>query len=61
MQKNKVLKIIIIILNIIVVPLLIIQAIGGNVNFTGIEALLISNVIIFTNKSKERRDDNEKK
>ena len=61
MQKNKVLKIIIIILDIIVIPLLIIQAIGGNINITGIGVLLISNVIIFVSKPKEKGDNNEKK
>lgn len=61
MPKNKILKTVIIILDIIVFPLLIIQVIGGNANFTGIGVLLISNIIIFTNKSKERRDNNEKK
>lgn len=61
MPKNKILKTIIIILDIIVFPLLIIHVIGGNANFTGIGVLLISNIIIFTNKSKERRDNNEKK
>ena len=61
MQKNKILKIIIIILDIIAFPLLLIQAIGGNINISGIGVLLISNVIIFTSKSKENGDNNNEK
>lgn len=61
MKKNNILKIIMIILDIIAVPLLIIQAIGGNINITGIGILLVSNVLVFISKPQDGKNKNEKK
>lgn len=49
MKKQKILKILMAILNVILIPLIIIQLIGGNINITAIMILIFANVLIFTN------------
>lgn len=53
-MKNKVLKILIIILDIIILPLLIIQAISSNFNISGFAILIISNIIVFTSTKDKK-------
>ncbi len=57
MTKHKILKLVIMILDIIGIPLLVIQAIGDSINITGIVILLISNIIIFTGKQKNNKEN----
>lgn len=49
MKKQKILKILMAILDVILIPLIIIQLIGGNINITAIMILIFANVLIFTN------------
>lgn len=51
----KALKIIIIILDVIALPLLLLQFIGGNYNFGGLAVMAASNIIIFTSKPKNKK------
>lgn len=56
-ENMKVAKVIIIILDIIITPLLLIQIIGGNYNISGISVMLLSNIIIFTSKKGKKKDE----
>ena len=55
----KFLKVGIIVLDVIGVPLLLVQLIGGNFNISGIFILLVSNVIVFSSAKTAGKMENE--